>query len=440
MYEILLGRKEKEIKKYGMEGTVLIGKQYVKMAQTTSLSTNIYMDVAKAHIMFICGKRGSGKSYAMGAIAEGVMDLPPKIAQNISMIILDTMGIYWTMKYPNKKDEKLLDEWDLKARGMDVQIFTPVGVYQKYKDEGVPTDFAFSIRPNELDADDWCLTFDISRTSNVGVLIEKTVNVLRKEKSSYSMEDIITAFRKDQGSDKVTVEAAVNRFENANSWGLFDIKGTELNELVIGGKVTILDVSAYATMPNGWPIKSLVIGLIAKKLFAERMKARRTEEFKDIQSKMEYFRSEEVEEKKQEPLVWLVIDEAHEFLPREGKTTSTDPLVTILREGRQPGLSLILATQQPGKIHTDVMTQSDIIMSLRLTAEIDMTAMQQLAQSYLRGGIEKAINELPRVPGAAIIIDDANERLYSMRVRPRITWHGGEAPFAIPEKKKVLEF
>jgi hypothetical protein len=42
-------------------------------------------------------------------------------------------------------------------------------------------------------------------------------------------------------------------------------------------------------------------------------------------------------------------DEAHEFLPRDYKVASTDPLVTVMREGRQPGISLILATQQPGK-------------------------------------------------------------------------------------------
>ena len=76
---------------------------------------------------------------------------------------------------------------------------------------------------------------------------------------------------------------------------------------------------------------------------------------------MHYF-AKEVEEKMEEPLVWLALDEAHELLPKEGKTAATDALITILREGRQPGISLILASQQPGKIHTDVMTQSDIVI------------------------------------------------------------------------------
>ena len=49
-------------------------------------------------------------------------------------------------------------------------------------------------------------------------------------------------------------------------------------------------------------------------------------------------------------------------IKREGKTTASDALITILREGRQPGISLILASQQPGKIHTDVMTQSGAVL------------------------------------------------------------------------------
>jgi len=433
-YEILIGRKEKERKKFGMAGTVFIGKQYVTMGETTSLANDIFMDIAKAHVVFIVGKRGSGKSYSMGAIAEGLNDLPPEVRQNLSIIMLDTMGVYWTMKYPNEKDAELLKEWGMEPKGLDVQIFTPVGYYQQYKEAGVPTDFPFAIRPAELSISDWCLSFDIDRNSDMGVLIERTINKI--EEKNYSIQDIIFAIEEDKKADEKTKNAVINRFENAKTWGLFHERGTKLSDLVIGGKISVLDVSCYATTPGGWAIKSLAIGLIAQKLFIDRMTARKEEEFIDIKSKTEYYKEEAVEKKK-EPLVWLVVDEAHEFLPHEGETAATNALVTILREGRQPGISLILASQQPGKIHTDVMTQSDIILSHRLTAKIDTDALAKLMQSYFRKGLDKYINELPRKPGAGILIDDENERIYMMQVRPRVTWHGGEAPIAIPEKKEI---
>jgi len=153
---------------------------------------------------------------------------------------------------------------------------------------------------------------------------------------------------------------------------------------------------------------------------------------------MHYF-SKDVEEKMQEPLVWLALDEAHELLPKEGKTAATDALITILREGRQPGISLILASQQPGKIHTDVMTQSDTVIAHRLTARMDVDALGLLTQSYMRQGLEREIDNLPRVKGAAVMFDDANERIFPVQMRPRSTWHGGGSPVAIKEKKEVFK-
>jgi hypothetical protein len=46
------------------------------------------------------------------------------------------------------------------------------------------------------------------------------------------------------------------------------------------------------------------------------------------------------------------------------------------------------------------------------------------------------MNQLPSEKGSAVILDDNSERLYPMRVRPRFTWHGGEAPTAIKKKEK----
>ena len=164
---------------------------------------------------------------------------------------------------------------------------------------------------------------------------------------------------------------------------------------------------------------------------------RRKEEFKAVESAMHYF-GEEAEKKKEMPLAWLVIDEAHEVLPKTGKTAATDALVTILREGRQPGISLILASQQPGKIHTDVMTQSDTVVAHRITAKLDTEALGMLMQSYMREGLVTQLDNLPRQKGAAIVFDDTNERMYPMQVRPRFTWHGGEAPMAVKKPSRQI--
>ncbi|MBI2651425.1 ATP-binding protein [Candidatus Woesearchaeota archaeon] len=439
MYDILIGRNEEDAKKYGTLGSIFIGKHYVKMGQTTSLSNKVYMDVAKSHIVFVCGKRGSGKSYTLGVIAESILDLPDEIKKNLSIIMLDTMGIYWTMKYPNKEDKELLKEWELEAKALNVNIFTPAGYYKLYKEQEIPTDFPFSVRTSELSAYEWCETFDINLNSAIGSLIERVIEGLKETKKDYDIDDVVKEIHKDERASNEIKDMAENRFLAAKQWGLFSREGTLLEELIIPGQITVLDVSCYAYMPNSQGLRALVIALVAQKMFEQRMSVRKSEEYRTIYQETHLTRLEKNEEKK-EPLIWLMVDEAHEFLPNDSKTVATQPLITILREGRQPGISLVLASQQPGKIHGDVITQSDIVISHRVTANIDTQALGALMQSYMREGLDKQLNYLPRVTGSAIIFDDNNEKLYSIRVRPRYTWHGGRTPLIIPQKKEAFEF
>ena len=436
-FDVIIGRTKKELEKYGKEGTIFIGKQYVKMGQTTSLSNPVFLDVAGSHVVFIVGKRGSGKSYSMGAIAEGLADLPLDIKQNLSIVLFDTMGIYWTMKYPNFQDSELARSWNLEPKPLDVKIYTPEGFFYQFKAAGIPTDFPFSLRPIDVNPEDWCTSFEMNLNSPEGVLLTRIIQTLNTSGESYDLDEVLTLVQNDEESEVVTKHILLNQFEKAQGWGIFSKQGTPLRELVAPGQITVLDVSPYATMASGWAIKALVVGLISKSLFNQRLLARKTEEFQSVDIARHYF-SKEKEEKLKEPLVWLALDEAHELLPREGKTAATEALITILREGRQPGISLILASQQPGKIHTDVMTQADIVIAHRLTAKIDVDALSQLMQSYLRKGLDEELNILPHETGSALIFDDANERLFPIQIRPRITWHGGSSPIAITKRKEFL--
>ena len=109
-YDIIIGRNVSDKKAFGKRGLILLGKGYVKMGQHTSMSNRILMDIARSHVILIAGKRGSGKSYTIGTIAEEISNLPPEAKRNIAPLIFDTMGIFWTMKYENEKEKELLDE------------------------------------------------------------------------------------------------------------------------------------------------------------------------------------------------------------------------------------------------------------------------------------------------------------------------------------------
>jgi len=91
------------------------------------------------------------------------------------------------------------------------------------------------------------------------------------------------------------------------------------------GSTTVIDLSMYASLGT-FNVRALIIGLVSKKIFNARMAERKDEEIQAVQHGADYAR---YRVKREMPLVWIFIDEAHEFLPREGKTPATDALVQV---------------------------------------------------------------------------------------------------------------
>ena len=427
-YDIIIGRDEDDKKRFGDKGLVFLGKGFVTMGNYTSLSNPIYLDVARSHVILVSGKRGSGKSYTLGVIAEELSNLPEDVSKNLAPLIFDTMGIFWTMKYRNDKEKELLQKWDLKPKDLPVKIFVPQGFVEEYEKKGLKPDKTFSIKPSELKAEDWILTFELDILQQEAVLIQAALSELRE---NYGIDKIIEEIENQQADEK-TKNTLISLFKAAKTWGIFSEKGLSITELINAGKTTVLDLSMFSSI-SAFNIRSLVIGLITKRIFNERMKERRKEEISAVSRGQDFLTIED----REFPLVWLFIDEAHEFLPEKEQTAATAPLMQVLREGRQPGLSIVLATQQPGQIHKDVMTQSDIVISHRVTARPDVTALNNIMQSYLLKDIKNYLDNLPDLKGSAIILDDNSERIYPMRVRPRFTWHGGEAPTSVKVEKRI---
>ena len=214
-YNIIAGRNEADKKDFANKGLINIGKGYVKMGQYTSLSNSILMDVARSHVVLVAGKRGSGKSYTLGVLAEELSNLPEDASDNIASLIFDTMGIYWTMKYKNEKDRDLLTEWDLKAKKLPVKVFVPTGHWETYLEKGIPADEKFALDPTEMKPEDWVLTFGLQIIDPISVLIQRTITKLEQE--TYFIEDIIHELKKDHESTPEAKHAAIGLFEVANS-------------------------------------------------------------------------------------------------------------------------------------------------------------------------------------------------------------------------------
>ena len=367
-------------------------------------------------------------SYSAGIIAEEIYKLPDDIRKNLAVVLIDTMGIYWSMKLPNEKEIESLREWGIKPEAMNAKLFVPKGYIAEYKETGITVDYPFTISVSELTAEDWAVTFGFSMIDEHGIMLEKIMeDVVEKYGDKFSLRDIINEIEKDSTSTKQVKDALANRFNAAESWGLFEKEGTRIDEFLKPGIISILDVSHYMRVSESWSIRSMVVGLISRKIFTQRLMARKAEEYSQITGQT----------KKSIPMVWIMMDEAHQFAPSDGTTAATGPLLTLIKEGREPGISVLLITQRPNKLHEDALSQADIIISHRLTSKADIEALRSIMQTYMLEDMQDYLNDLPKTKGSAILLDDNSERIYQIQMRPRFSWHAGGSPIIIKEKSLI---
>ena len=413
--QYVLGRRDDNVD----AGTLNVGRY---LALDKSTGSNVYMDALRPHVILICGKRGYGKSYTMGTLVEEIDSLSLEVKNNIASLVIDTMGIFWTIRHENKKEISLLSKWGLSARGYDADVFVPSGRISQYKDMHIEVK-PFSISVSELTGYDWCSLFKIDPLGDLGVILIKIIEDLKEKNSTFTLQKIINYMSENQTIDKNIIHAANNYFRIAQSWGIFDEKGLGIFEIIRKGATSILDLSSL----DNQDVKAIVLKITGKKIYDERIKARRLYERIDMG---------ELSDETIMPMVWLFIDEAHMFLPREGTTPATDTLVNEwLRQGRHPGLSLVFATQRPAALHSDVISQSDIIICHRLTAQDDIAALEAIRPTYMRDGIGDALKKMGIEKGVAFIVDDTSETAHIVRMRPRRSWHGGDEPIALDQIK-----
>ncbi|MCX6801577.1 MAG: DUF853 family protein [Candidatus Diapherotrites archaeon] len=440
---VLIGRKKSVFEKYGFEGALYIGK----VAEQEFSGKEVYLDSLNPHVVFVCGARGSGKSYALGIMAEELA-LRNK---NVGTIVIDPVGVFWSMRFPNREDKELdsLKEWGMKPKGLDnLMVFIPKGMEKETPRETY--DATFSIRPSLLTSTDWCLTFGIDKFSPTGLLLEQAIEKLKSgymtaEKETikakgkdYSIEDIVFCLEKDidlnsgdTGYKKDSIRALVSRFAGARAWGIFDSTGTPLTELSRENQMTVIDTSFLDDN-----VTALVIGILARRILAARKVSTRKEAAKRLEVEKESKLLEfEI------PPTWLFIDEAHLLIPSGNtKTPATEGLLEYVKQGRRPGCSLVFATQQPSAIDSRVLSQLDVIMTHKLVFNDDVKAVYKRTPAIIPHRY-KAGSFIKTLPVGTAMAGDRREetsRAFLLKFRPRMSQHEGREAETI-EVTKTLD-
>lgn len=374
-------------------------------------SDYVYLDASRSRAVLVCGKRGSGKSYTLGVIVEELLSMG-----NTLVILIDPMGIYYPMAQANQDQERTLWDWGLSPKGVPIQLLVPGAPELLYGGRDIVSAMerrgvrfnSFQINPADLSPDAWCELFDLSISDVMGIALFRAVQQqARRHKESFFIPDIITAIENDPLVADRTREALQNRLEMAADWGIFSNRYQEVWEIFDPSAVNVVDLSTLDPGPRGR--RNLVVDVLARDIFRRRTIARRKEELGLVGEL---------------PRVWMLIDEAHQFVPTGKSTLAKEALIRWAKEGRQPGLSLVVASQQPSAIDTEVITQCDVIIAQKLTNRIDIQAVNSLSQDYMANELRTYIQQLQR-RGEAVMVDDEQEKELILQIRPRQSHHGG---------------
>ena len=177
----------------------------------------------------------------------------------------------------------------------------------------------------------------------------------------------------------------------------------------------------------------LIVSLI-RKIMQSRIEASEMEKALRILPNLADEERETIQEKISRgiPPVWIVADEAQNFLPSERKTTATDVLIRLVREGRNFGISFVLTTQQPSAIDQRILAQVDTLLVHKLTVQGDIEYIRRNLKSALPeevryGNATLSFDDLLRSldMGQAIVSNTDTDRTFIMDVRPRVSVHGG---------------
>jgi hypothetical protein len=431
------------------------GKHHVLLGRLRDSGRNnhpVHFDADNNFVVLEVGKRGSGKSFGMGAALEAFATAQDSCSlathgpERRGVLLLDPLDIHWTAIYPvqdggshhMREQYKLLSRWpEVAVDPINVNVYMPAGRAQP---EDPPAFIPFQIPISDLTAEDWGLLYGANIVSDPsGMLLWELYEKVTRlgyeisgkqfaSKAAYGLVDLIACLDDDeiQGSySSQTVRAVRQRLRTWSGDPLFQSDlGTPVTDLVRAGELSILCLNRLSE-----DMRSVIAGVLVRKIKAARTRS------SQLERRQAYDPSVEAQTTPIMPRTILAIDEAQMILPASGGGPARAAIDSYILEGRNFGLSIWLATQIPrGAISPKGVKQVDSLIVHRLSNADDINAAKDLVQSGLPQKIkvndqEVDLAELIRSleVGTAFVSSDSVGRAFIMDVRPRVVAHGGKA-------------
>jgi len=421
---------------------------------------SLWLDVSGEQVIAVLGKRGTGKSYTLGVVIEGLSaggggNAIAKLSTPRAALVLDIMDIFWTSQIKLSADGsaevvkqyEVMRKGGLKTQELCIDVWVPAGFERPNLDpSGTRRLF---LKPSDLELDDWGALFGLDIYGEPrGMLIADIIGHVSRDgytntdgsfvrpNPDFQLTELLDCL--DMNGDisanysRETIRGVRQRLQTYAALPLFSGPATSLSDLLRPFRSSVL---MMARVPDA--LKKVLVAVLLRRILRERRDASFARKRLDLSTELSKAEKQGLGAVLDEsiPRTWVLMDEAHVLCGVDEDSIARDALVKYAKEGRNYGLSLAVATQQPSALDPRLMSQVETLIVHQLTAPRDAA----VAKSNMRSPVPTTIKVdgadadveamLRRLGQGMAAFSSGNapnlSRLCVATIRPRITAHGG---------------
>ena len=397
---------------------VTIGKnsdslQFGILGKALSNNRKIAIDLNECNTISLFGVQGAGKSYTIGSITEMVVkqfskvNLLPAPMASVIFHYSDSMDYapeFTSMVYPNDDAgqlAKLKAEYGAEASSVnDVVLLAPASQVDIRKSEYPSIDVhPIGFDSSELAVRDWM--FLLGAMGNDSTYIKELKQIMKACRYDMSLANIRKGVAESSHMSSSQRSLAEQKLDFASE---YITDGNKLQQYLRPGRLIIVDLRDEFIEKD----EALGLFVVMLNVFSSVMKV-------DGRAFNKF----------------IVFDEAHKYMNNKELVGS---ITTAIREMRHKGVSVMIASQDPMSLPTEIIELSSIVVMHRFSSpawvkhvQKAITPLQTLTPTEMASlGSGEAYIWANKATDKAI-----TQRPIKISIRPRVTKHGGDTIQAI---------
>lgn len=397
---------------------VIIGKnsdspQFGILGKMNSNGRVIGLDLNECNTISLFGVQGAGKSYTIGSITEMVLrqfskvNLLPAPMASVIFHYSDSMDYapeFTSMVYPNDEAgqlAKLKAEYGAEPGCIkDVVLLAPESQVETRKMEYPDIDVhPIGFDSSELSVKDWM--FLLGAMGNDSTYIKELKQIMKACRYDMSLANIRNGVANSDHMSSSQRSLAEQKLDFAEEY-ISD--GNKLQQYLKQGRLIIVDLRDEFIEKD----EALGLFVVMLNIFSSVMKV-------DGRAFNKF----------------IVFDEAHKYMNNKELVGS---ITTAIREMRHKGVSIMIASQDPMSLPTEIIELSSIVVMHRFSSpawvkhvQKAITPLQTLTATEMAAlGSGEAYLWANKASDKAI-----TQRPIKISIRPRVTKHGGDTIQAV---------